>query len=92
MKILNSDFLKIEPIGVMTNKKNSFSSPDSLSEKDEFILRHRIKIALGEHQIEDMEEAMSRHYEWNSRKWKMIIGIAAPPLFLTLISQVTSNF
>jgi tetratricopeptide (TPR) repeat protein len=61
----------------MTNKKNSISSPANLSEMDEIILNQRLKIALGEHHIEDMEKVMSRHYNGNLRTWKRIIPIAA---------------
>jgi hypothetical protein len=68
----------------MTNKKNSISPPGNLSELDENILRHRIKKALGEHEIADMERAMSRHYDGNSGTWKMIIPIAA--VFVMIIS------
>jgi hypothetical protein len=61
----------------MTIKKNSISPPGNLSEMDEIILGHRLKIALGEHQIAEMENAMNRHYDGNSRTWKMVIRIAA---------------
>jgi tetratricopeptide (TPR) repeat protein len=61
----------------MTNKENSKSSPENLSETDEIILRHRIKTALGENQIADIERSMSRYYDRNSRTWKMGIRIAA---------------
>jgi tetratricopeptide (TPR) repeat protein len=57
--------------------KNSISTDGNLTETDEIILYHRLKIALNEHQIADMEKAISHHYEGNSRIWKMVIQIAA---------------
>jgi tetratricopeptide (TPR) repeat protein len=72
----------------MTNKENSNSSPENLSESDEIILRHRIITALGEYQIADLERSMSRYYSRNTRTWKMVYPIAAVLIMIISVPAI----
>jgi hypothetical protein len=85
VKIQNSGFLKIELIGVMTNKKNNISKGGNLTETDEIILNQRLRIALNEYQIADMERAMSHRYGRNFRTWEKVIRMAAVMLIIVSI-------
>jgi tetratricopeptide (TPR) repeat protein len=48
------------------------------------------KMALNEHQIADLENAMSRHYDGKSRTWRIVIKIAAVLVMIILVPVIHS--
>jgi hypothetical protein len=88
VRILNLNFLKIELTGVMMNKNKYFSTSQNLTEIDEIILSQRLKMALNEHQIAELEKTMIRHYNGNSRTWKMVIQMAAVVVMIISVPAI----
>jgi hypothetical protein len=72
----------------MMNKTHGISAQGCLSETDEIILRHRMKAALDEHRIADMERLMSRHFEGDLRTRKLLIRMAAVLVIIISVPAV----
>jgi tetratricopeptide (TPR) repeat protein len=74
----------------MMNKYSNISNGANLTEMDEIILNQRLKIALNEHQIADMERVISHHYDGNSLTRRMVIRIAAVLVMIISVPVILS--